>query len=77
MHGLENLADTKIADLNCAVGVEKDVGGLDVPMENLVGMDALQSESQLHEPVDYDLFLDELSTVLLLAVLDEECQIAL
>lgn len=44
-------------------------------MQNFIGLDALQPEGQLDEPVDYDSLSDGLFPLLM--VLDEEGQIAL
>jgi|JI6StandDraft_1071083.scaffolds.fasta_scaffold15972_4 hypothetical protein len=38
MHSLKNLANTEIANLDCPVGIEEDVGGLDISMQDLVGV---------------------------------------
>jgi hypothetical protein len=75
MHGFQDLTNAKIPNLDGSIGIQKDVTGLDIPMQDFVGMDALEPERNLYKPVNYN----PLSNGLLafLVILDEEGEIAL
>ena len=72
---LEYLGDAEVADFEGVVLGEEDVGGLEVPVEDVLGMENPDPEEQLREPVADDLFVEAL--VVALEVLDVGGQVAL
>ena len=50
---LEYSGDPKVSNLYEAIGSNKDIGGLDIPMKDLIFMDVFQCHRALQEPI-YD-----------------------
>lgn len=62
----KDLGDAKVTDLNNhAVFVKKDVLGLEVPMQDEVGVHMMQCEQDLHKEVQDGLLLQQGITALL------------
>lgn len=55
MGGLEHFRYTEISNLYGPIRRQEDVGGLDVPVQDFVGVDGFDAQGQLHEPVNDDL----------------------
>ena len=51
MAGVTHTGQSKVADLQVAVRVQEDVGGLEVPMEDIRRVDVFESSENLIEKV--------------------------
>lgn len=72
---LEDLGDAKVANFEGVVLSEEDVSGLEVPVEDIFGVEDPDPEEQLREPVADNLFVEAL--VVALELLDVGGQVAL
>mmetsp|Transcript_87141 Transcript_87141/g.255046 ORF Transcript_87141/g.255046 Transcript_87141/m.255046 type:complete len:245 (+) Transcript_87141:318-1052(+) len=72
---LQYPGDAKVAELDLGTATcEEDVGGLQVPVQHLLGVDVLKREAELHEP-SHDLIFGEVVARLCL-LLDGLSQVA-
>lgn len=66
---VQDLGNTKVANFDELIGGEKDVGRLQIPVEDVLGVQGLDPHHQHHEPGHDDLLLQQLP--LLLGILEE------
>jgi hypothetical protein len=50
-HRVGNFTDSEVSDLDITFAGKKDIGGLYIPVQDLMVVDVLQSEADLNEPV--------------------------
>lgn len=75
MGRFQHLRYTEISDFDRSIRCQEDVGSFDVSVENFVGVNRLDSQGQLHEPVDDNVLGYQLPP--LLPVFDKEGQVSL
>lgn len=72
---IQDFWNTEIADLQCLVACEENVGWLQVSVQHVLAVQCLHSEQELDEPIDHYLFVEKVA--LFLPVFQKGLQIAI